>query len=360
LGLCAVNVHAQAPKPYDKDAILYLLNNKVMPARVGVLARQRGIDFQISTEVESELRQAGATDDLIATLREIAPKPQHKPQPRPHPKPVPPSAPVAGTVRENSKDGLKYMWIPPGSFQMGCSPGDNECFHFENPAHQVTITKGFWMGQTEVTVGAYKRFATATVRQMPPEPKLVQRQLNPGWGDEAMPVVDVIWDDAHAYCTWAGGRMPTEAEWEYAARAGNNTATYGGLDEIAWYADNSGRHGLDSEAILKDDKAHYAKRLDENGNAMHEVGLKRANGFGLFDILGNVLEWVNDWGDPNDYQNSPSQDPTGPAGGKNRVLRGGSWLSPPRSVRVSNRYFFAPETNNYGVGFRCGVDVLAP
>ena len=82
------------------------------------------------------------------------------------------SGPGARTVRENPKDGLKYVWIPPGTFMMGCSPGDSECDNDEKPAHQVTITKGFWMGQTVVTVGAYKRFAGATGRQMPPEPDL--------------------------------------------------------------------------------------------------------------------------------------------------------------------------------------------
>ena len=194
---------------------------------------------------------------------------------------------------------------------MGCSPGDNECYDDEKPPHQVTITKGFWLGQTEVTVGAYKRFAGATGRQMPPEPDFSGRPLNPGWGDEAMPIVDVTWDDAQAYCSWAGGRLPTEAEWEYAARAGSTAARYGDLDEIAWYADNSGRQRLDSARIWNEDQVNYGKRLNENGNGMHEVGQKRANGFGLYDMLGNVWEWVNDWYDENYYQNSPSQDPQG-------------------------------------------------
>ena len=267
-----------------------------------------------------------------------------------------------GEVRKNGKDGLMYVWIPPGTFMMGCSPGDNDCSAEEKPAHQVKVTKGLWMGQSEVTVAAYKRFAAATGRQMPPGPNSSGRPLNPGWRDEAMPIVDVTWDDAQAYCSWAGGRLPTEAEWEYAARAGSTAARYADLDEIAWYADNSGRQRLDSTRIWNEDQhlANYAKRLNENGNGMHEVSHKRANGFGLYDILGNVWEWVNDWYDENYYQNSPSQDPSGPASGQLRVLRGGSWNDLPRSVRVSLRNGYGPADRYLYNGFRCGGDVFPP
>jgi formylglycine-generating enzyme required for sulfatase activity len=281
-------------------------------------------------------------------------------------------------TKVNPKDGLKYVWIPPGTFTMGCSPGDSDCNPNEKPPHQVTITKGFWLGQTEVTVGAYMRFAGATANKMPPEPETPavqpetpeERPLNPGWGNEAMPIVDVTWDDAQGYCRWGGGRLPTEAEWEYAARGGSTASRYGDLDEIAWYAGNSGRQRLDLDRIYqKGFFALYWVYLNENGNGMHEVGQKRANGFGLYDMLGNVSEWVNDWQDQqnafhipltNYYQKSPSQDPTGPANGQYRIVRGGSWDVIPWLVRVSDRNWNYPASRDSGLGFRCVGEVFAP
>lgn len=203
--------------------------------------------------------------------------------------------PAPGTVRTNPKDGLEYVWIPPGTFTMGCSPGDNECVDAEKPTHQVTITKGFWMAQTLVTVMAYKRYTQATGKPMPTEPALMGRPLNPGWKDVEQPIVNVNWYESVDYCTWEGGRLPTDAEWEYATRGGNPNARYGPLDEIAWYADNSGPKRLDSTALKNDDKAKYGggrkifnQALHDNGNTAHDVGLKMANGFGLYDMLGNV------------------------------------------------------------------------
>jgi formylglycine-generating enzyme required for sulfatase activity len=232
-------------------------------------------------------------------------------------------SPTPREIRNNPKDGLKYVWIPPGSFLMGCSPGDGECYDNEKPSHQVTVTKGFWIGQTEVTVAAYKHFAGATRRTMPDAPS-----FNRGWTNNAMPIVNVTWNEAHDYCTWAGGRLPTEAEWEYAARGGSMKARYGDLDEIAWYATNS-------------------------GNRTHDVAQKRANGFGLFDVLGNVLEWVNDGYDGKYYRNGPSQDPPGPTRGEGRVMRGGSWSCNPALVRVSQRGWGDPAVRYDTAGLRC-------
>ena len=243
-------------------------------AAAELAARERARQEKLAREQRgAERREPAKVADALAA-RDKA---------RSEPRDVSPLVP--GAVRLNPKDGLKYVWIPPGSFEMGCSPGDNECASDEKPPHRVTIAKGFWLGQTEVTVGAYKRFARATGKAMP-----AAVDFNPGWSNEQMPIVNVSWKDAQEYCTWAGGRLPTEAEWEYAARAGDTASRYGDLGEIAWYADNSGQK-------------------------THEVGQKRANSFGLFDMLGNVSEWVNDWYDENYYQNSPSQDPKGPASG---------------------------------------------
>jgi formylglycine-generating enzyme required for sulfatase activity len=239
--------------------------------------------------------------------------------------------PTLGQVRENSKDGLKYVWIPSGTFMMGCSPGDNECRDEEKPSHQVTITKGFWFGQTPVTVGAYKRFTAVTGRQMPRAPG-----SNTRWANENMPMVIVNWDEAQAYCGWIGGRLPTDAEWEYAARGESTEARYGNLDDIAWYHGNS-------------------------GGQTHDVGQKRANGFGLYDVLGNVLELVSDWYDGDYYRNSPPTDPQGPASGEFRVLRGASsYSSLPRYVRVSIRDWVSPGRRDDDTGFRCVREVSGP
>ena len=236
-----------------------------------------------------------------------------------------------GTVQENRNDGLKYVWIPPGAFMMGCSTGDNECRDNEKPAHHVSITKGFWIGQTVVTVGAYKRFAVETGRQMPYAPN-----SKSGWANDTMPVGNVNWNDAHDYCTWAGARLPTEAEWEYAARGGSTDARYAPLDEVAWYRANS-------------------------GGRVHPVGERRPNGFGLYDVLGNVWEWVNDW-DENYYQNTPCQDGSGLGltTGQERGLRGGSWGDDPGFVRVSERLAVPPDLRGGNTGFRCGGEVSAP
>jgi formylglycine-generating enzyme required for sulfatase activity len=242
-------------------------------------------------------------------------------------------APKEGSIKVNPKDGLRYVWISPGTFAMGCSPADSLCSDNERPSHPVTVSKGFWLGQTEVTVGGYKRFASSTGRSLPNEPAFKTSPLNPGWSNEQMPMVNVTWTDAAAYCRWAGGRLPSEAEWEHAARAGSSEARYGLASDVAWYNKNS-------------------------ANRLHEVGQKRPNALHLYDTLGNVWEWVSDWYDEKYYAGSPERDPQGPASGEYRALRGGCLLNDPRGTRVSSRGWDSPSSSGIIYGFRCAQEVI--
>ena len=271
-----------------------------------------------------------------------------------------PQAPTPGAVRPNPNDGLDYVWIPPGEFDMGCSPGDDECESDER-RHTVRISSGFWLGQTEVTVGAYRRSVEKTGGKMPTEPNIRRRPLNAGWKDPQQPIVNLSWAEARAYCQWAGGRLPTEAEWEYAARAGSKSARYGRLDAIAWSADNSGKP-LDSTNAWNvragEDNTKYSDILKENGNRIHRVGLKQPNRWGLRDMLGNVWEWCSDWYGKDYYSESPAADPQGPNSGESRVVRGGSWDLYPRYIHSSFRGRADPGVRDFYFGFRCVGEVF--
>lgn len=204
--------------------------------------------------------------------------------------------PLVGTVRKNEKDGQMYVWIAPGQFRIGCSGTDPDCSGDEQ-VQVVTIPHGYWMGQTEVTQAAYK--------QVFPDTRLTFKFNGP-----KRPVENVNWKEADQYCGKLGLRLPTEEEWEYAARAGDPNARYGKLGSIAWYGDNSGTH---------------------------EVQQKDPNRWGLYDMLGNVWEWTADL-----Y-----------AGSQSPLVRGGAWDSDARFVRVSYRNVLGPTYRDGTVGFRC-------
>ncbi len=234
-----------------------------------------------------------------------------------------PPATTAGAglkTQLNAADGLMYAWIPPAEFTMGCSEGDSECRDDERPVHPVAIKKGFWLGRTEVTLGAYRKFAT-------------QHGGKVAAGADNLPATQVTWAEAKAYCMAVGGRLPTEAEWEYAARGGKRQAYYGVVPDIAWYADNS-------------------------GDAPHEVGAKGANAYGLYDMLGNVREWVLDRYYKQYYLNAPATgDVDQPiVSNATGVTRGGSWASEASGLRVSRRAEAETDAADPTIGWRCAKD----
>jgi formylglycine-generating enzyme len=254
-----------------------------------------------------------------------------------------PTPPQEGAVKVNAKDGVTYVWIGAGTFTMGCSPGDNECFDDEKPAHTVTISKGFWIGQTLVTQAAYRRVIGAGPSR---------------FKGEQLPVETVSWNEAQGYCRRVGMRLPTEAEWEYAARAGSTGPRYGDLEAIAWYSGNSGPQPIDGSALFRSDPKNYENNLIAAGNQTHIVGRKQPNAWKLYDMLGNVWEWTADWFDKEYYTHSETRDPTGPSNGTYRALGGGAWDDDARNTRVSNRYWLAPDTRAFYTGFRCVGETL--
>jgi sulfatase modifying factor 1 len=252
---------------------------------------------------------------------------------------------------------MVYRWIPPGSFMMGCSGGDQQCQDFEKPVHKVTLTSGFWMAETPVTVAAWKRYRSATgVAALPTADGIGTNQLNEASPDDRIPAVFVTWDEAKNFCGWAGMRLPTEAEWEYAARAGTTGARYGNLDEIAWFGDNTGNQHIDTMALFKKDRKNYFQSAFDHGLRPQPVGKKTPNAWQLHDMLGDVWEWVSDWFDIRSYTDKDQIDPTGPATGTMRVLRGGSWYNFEALVRVSNRGASNPAERLAIDGFRCAAN----
>ena len=229
---------------------------------------------------------------------------------------------LAWRVRDTGTQ-MEMMLIPPGTFQMGCIMGSNQygCYSYEQPVHQVTLTNAFYLGRYEVTQAQW-------VAKMGSNPSYFQGQSD----SASRPVEQVSWTTIQGYLGSTGFRLPTEAEWEFACRAGTQTPFYNGSTDdntvgaLAWYSANSGYQ-------------------------THAVGGKAVNGFGLYDMLGNVWEWVNDWYDT--YPSSAQTNPTGPVSASSyRVLRGGSWTYATGYVRSSYRSTGTPGNTRYSLGFR--------
>jgi len=217
---------------------------------------------------------------------------------------------------------LAWIPIPGGTFDMGCSPDDTQCYADEAPVHPVTLSP-FEILETEVTESQYLA-ATGVAPSC---------NLGAFEGGDDFPVECVTWHEASALCEKVGGRLPAEAEWEYAARGGTTTKYYCGgspgcLDEIAWSKSNSDGH-------------------------KHEVGGKAPNAYGLYDILGNTFEWTADWYDSSYYSVSPQDNPEGPGSGSKRVFRGGSLYYDHDYLRVSYRNNVAPSYCDPFIGIRC-------
>jgi formylglycine-generating enzyme len=217
------------------------------------------------------------------------------------------AAPAEVRSRINSKinpqDQLTYVWIAPGSYLTGCQPDDKECIGWERPRQKITIEQGFWIGQTEVTQAAYQRIMNSNPSRYPGPQR---------------PAEQVDWYSATNYCKRVGMRLPNESEWEYAALGKVQAPRYDELNKIAWY--------------------------DGNSNDMtHDVAQKQPNAYGLFDMLGNVWEWVED---------VCTCDP------KRRLMKGGSFYNISRDLRVANRETPLDTLQHRNIGFRCVANSL--
>jgi formylglycine-generating enzyme required for sulfatase activity len=257
-----------------------------------------------------------------------------KPKPTPTPKNITPPARTNRTGRPLSRTrtnqaGLEFVLIPPGSFRMGSTNGNAD----EKPVHQVTINHGFYLGKYEVTQGQWQSVMGTTIHQQ--HDKVAGSYIIVGEGDN-YPMYFVSWEEATTFVQRLSAmddgylyRLPTEAEWEYACRAGTKGDYYAGdSNEIGWSVENS-------------------------GNQTHAVGGKQPNAFGLCDMSGNVSEWCQDAYHDN-YYGAPADGSAWVSGGESqkRVIRGGGWFDRAVYLRSAGRFKDSSDYREYGIGFR--------
>jgi formylglycine-generating enzyme required for sulfatase activity len=230
-------------------------------------------------------------------------------------------------VTAQNKPAIEWVFIPAGTFNMGSPASEAERSDNET-LHQVTLS-AFMMSKYEVTFEQYDIFCDATGRERPGDE---------GWGRDKRPVINVSWNDATAFASWLGCRLPTEAEWEYAARAGTCTPFNTGNNLTTFQANYNGNSPYNNNA-----KGEYRKKTLPAGSF-------EANEYGLFDIHGNVWEWCSDlYGT---YSTSVQNDPKGPTSGKSHVRRGGGWNDRARRCRTAYRDNVAPAYQDYSIGIR--------
>jgi formylglycine-generating enzyme required for sulfatase activity len=245
-------------------------------------------------------------------------------------------------IKLRTRPFIDMVRVKGGSFLMGCTSEQPKCDSDEKPAHKITLNS-YKISRYEITNEQYCVFLNKQdisrdgrdgrtplihVGNQHCQIHYSNGQFRPKPGKEKHPVVEVTWSGGQAFCEWYGGSLPTEAEWEYAARGGHKSTTtiYSGsdnVDSVAWYVENSRDHS-------------------------HKVGIKKPNELGLYDMSGNVWEWCFDWYD--DYPKREKKNPEGPRRGNSVVIRGGSWLYYGSFCRVSNRGSSGPSYafNNYG------------
>ena len=274
--------------------------------------------------------------------------------------PAPPTAPSLGDTWTRPTDGMVMVYVPAGEFEMGSDDDDvdhalqlcneyyddceREWFEDEQPAHTVALDS-FWIDQTEVTNGQYERCVEAGACDPPQESGSWMRDSyygNSSYDD--YPVIYVSWLQADAYCEWAEARLPTEAEWEYAARGPEGQV-------FLWGDEFDGTRLNYCDANCGAD--HADKRVDDGYADTAPVGsyLGGASWCDAQDLAGNVWEWVADW--KGDYPSGRQVNPTGPSSGDYRVLRGGSWLFAADYARSAYRFGFFPGGAYGDIGFRC-------
>jgi eukaryotic-like serine/threonine-protein kinase len=293
------------------------------------------------------------TNDLAAAPE--TPNPIRRPEQVATDKSVPPPSGSLGDTWTRPSDGMVMVYVPAGSFMMGSAADDSDAFPDEFPQHEVYLD-AYWLDRTEVTNDQFTAFIADTGHTTTAEEEGRGYIYDTDWGwgyvdgadwqhprgpDSDLsglsnhPVVLVSWEDADAYCAWAGGRLPTEAQWEYAAR-GPTSLKYPWGDS---------------------DPSRYLLQL-HRGDSTASVGSypDGASWTGALDMAGNVWEWVADWYDADYYDNSPRENPDGPSSGDRRLLRGGGLSSgTDRNIRSAKRYFVTGVPRGSIIGFRCSV-----
>ena len=250
----------------------------------------------------------------------------------------------AGDLTRMGKDGAPMVLIPAGEFLMGTPLSNRDGGRDEYPQRRLYLD-AFYLDVYEVTNGRYLEFTKATGHRAPEHPRNKQLTL---WKGSTVPdvfkdhpVVNVDWQDAAAYCAWAGKRLPTEAQWERAARGPHG-------HRFPW-------GDAEPTRVL----ANYLNQW-RNGAGLEPVGShpQGASAEGVQDLEGNVWEWVADWYDAHYYENGPTRDPQGPPTGTRRVIRGSGWESEAPLLRSAHRLSSEPQNRNHTLGFRCAMDAI--